>query len=173
MAAITQPAFDARAMARGLLKPECLYRVYLAPGGLFFIHIDGPRNDVVAWQFGLIGLLINSMGRKKRERQVEAKKADLDQRSLRDRLEDHRDNFSVKFDDFLSARIITRAFLSGGKHAGRWKVVLKDRGKITFEFDKVDDMKFAIAELAKPLGDRLAVEVDWNEKKRKYVKKRP
>jgi hypothetical protein len=172
--ATSTAAFNARALAQ-LLNPEKLYRVYFAPGGLFFIRVGGPKHDQMAIHFGLLGLLVSNLTMKGRMRKVEAKVAEMDAQSLRDRLEDHADNFSARFDNVTESRIDpTAAFSlsSPGKHYGRWVIDFEDRKKMTLQFDSLDDMHTAVAELPKALGAKHENRVEWNEAKRKYVKKR-
>lgn len=163
-------AFNARAVA-GLFSAERLYRVYFAPGGLFFIRVGGARHDPVAIHFGLIGLLISQMTMKGRMRKVEEKMADMDQRSLRDRLEDHKDNFREPFAQIASSRIDPAGFFTTqGSNCGRWTVKFQGRSKMTFQFDHVDDMRIAVSELPKALSEVHSNYVEWNDRKRKYVK---
>ena len=171
----TTATFNARALAQ-LLSAEKLYRVYFAPGGLFFIRVGGPRHDQMAIHFGLIGFLISNLTMKSRMRKVEAKIAEVDQLNLRDRLEDHKENFSARFDNIISSRIdATAAFAltrNVGKHYGRWQIDFEDRKKMVLQFDTLEDMHTAVAELPKVLGAKHENRVEFNEKKRKYVKKR-
>jgi hypothetical protein len=166
-------AFNARVIPR-VLTTEKLFRVYLAPGGLFFSRIGGPRIDPVAIHFGLVGLLIASLMAKGRDRKAEEKAAELDQLSLRDRLEDHGDNFREAFTDVAASRIDPPAsFLnSTGKHYGRWVLEFQERKSLIMQFDSLDDMHIAFDELPKVLGDKHLNKVEWNDTKQKYVKKR-
>ncbi|MDR3636022.1 MAG: hypothetical protein P4L84_19625 [Isosphaeraceae bacterium] len=174
MATTETTAFNARALAQ-LLSAEKLYRTYFAPGGLFFIRVGGPRHDQTAIHFGLIGLLISSLTMKGRMKKVEAKIAAMDQQTLRDRLEDHADNFSARFENIISSRIeptATISLKSPGKHFGRWFVDFEDRKKMLLQFDTLDDMHVAVAELPKVLGAKHENRVEWHDQKNKYVKKR-
>ncbi len=171
MATQTTTAFNARFFA--IFSEERLYRVYFAPGGMFFIRVGGPRHDPVAMQFGLIGLLISSLTVKGRMKKAQQKMADMDQRSLRDRLEDHKHNFREPFTEIVSSTIEPPSwFAQRGPQRGSWKVVFENRKKMTFRFDELDDMRAAVEELPKVLGEKHASHVEWSEKKNKYVKRR-
>lgn len=166
--------FNARALAR-LLKAETLYRVYFAPGGLFFIRVGGPKHDQMAIHFGLVGMLVSSLTMKGRMKKVEAKMVEMDRQSLRDRLEDHPDNFTARFENIISSQIDPVAAFSlssPGKHFGRWLLDVEDRKKMVMQFDSLDDMHIAVEELPKVLGDKHQNRVEWKESKRKYVKKK-
>jgi hypothetical protein len=172
MSTSVQPtvAFNARRMG-SMLSPEVLYRVYFAPGGLFFIRVGGERGTSAYMRFGLIGLLVHAFQNPKGK--VEEKVSDLDQRSLKDRLEDHKANFRTAFSEIRSATIDPRAiFTTTGKNCGRMVMKFEEHGKKTFEFEEIQAMKVAVDELPKVLGDRLKVNVEWNDKKKKFVKRR-
>jgi hypothetical protein len=170
MASQSPKAFNARARAKNF-KPEMLYRVYIAPGGLFFIRVGGQRATAYAGAFGLLGFVIAKMAEKGEKRRTEARIEDLDQRSLKDRLEDHKHNFRVPFDDFLSSSIDKASFwTSTGANAGRWTIRTEGQGKMVLEFDDVDEMDVAVEELPKVLGEKQRINVEWNDRKRKFVK---
>lgn len=54
---------------------------------------------------------------------------------------------------------------------GRWEFSLRNGSELTFQFEDVEEMKSAIAILRKALGRSLAVNVQWNEKKRIFTAK--
>jgi hypothetical protein len=167
-------ACNARALPQ-LLSPGMLYRVYFASGGLFFIRVGGPRHDQAAIHVGLLGLLISSLTIKRRMRQVEAKIAEMDATTLRERLEDHNDNFTARFDQILSSRIdpVGAFTIRGtGKHHGRWQIDFEDRKKMSLPFDTLDDMRVAVAGLPRVLGPKHENRVAWDEARKKHVKKR-
>lgn len=171
MATQTTTAFNARFFS--FWSEERLYRVYFAPGGMFFIRVGGPRHDQVARQFGLIGLLVSTLTMKGRMKKVQQKMADLDQSSLRERLEDHKHNFREPFTEVVSSTIEPGSVWTGqGSNKGRWKLVFENRKKMSFQFDELDDITTAVEELPKVLGEKHTNRVEWSDKKKKYVKKR-
>lgn len=174
MATQVADAFNARTLAQ-IFAADRLFRVYLAPGGMFFIRIGGPRHDQLAVHFGLVGWIISNMTMKHRQRAADERAADLDQASLRDRLEDHKDNFREPYSEIVSSVIQTgTSFLTGmsGQHAGRWTLEFENRKTMRLQFDTIDDMRIAVQELPKVLGDAHINRVEWNAKKQKYVKAR-
>jgi hypothetical protein len=174
MSTQTTTAFNARA-AVGFFSEERLFRVYFAPGGLFFIRVGGARHDMLAVQFGLLGLLISNLTMKGRMKKVQEKMADMDQSSLRDRIEDHKDNFREPFTAIVSSTITPASmflFTEQGGHKGRWKVAFENRRTMRFQFDTVEDMRTAVEELPKVLGEKHVNQVAWSDKKQRYVKKR-
>jgi hypothetical protein len=167
-------AFNARSQAQ-FFAADRLFRVYLAPGGMFFIRIGGSRHDQVAIHFGLIGWIISNMTMKQREREAEERASELDQASLRDRLEDHKDNFREPYAEIISSVIQTStSFLTGmsGQHFGRWTLDFENRKALKLQFDTLDDMRIAVRELPKVLGDVHINRVEWDDRKQKYVKSR-
>ena len=59
-----------------------------------------------------------------------------------------------------------------GKQAGRWNFQTRDGKKFRFEFVTADAMQAALDLLPGPLNATLRVNVDWNESKKKFQKKK-
>jgi hypothetical protein len=63
-------------------------------------------------------------------------------------------------------------FAFHGKQAGRWNFSLRDGKKMRFEFENTDEMKAALDALPRLLNATLQVNVEWDETKKRFQKKK-
>jgi hypothetical protein len=59
-----------------------------------------------------------------------------------------------------------------GKQAGRWKLFRRDGKKMNFEFENNDDMTAALNLLPQFFNSSLIVNVEWDERKKRFRKKK-
>ncbi|HEV3166584.1 MAG TPA: hypothetical protein VGZ22_21345, partial [Isosphaeraceae bacterium] len=105
----TTLAFNARRVAT-MGDTEAIFRIYIAAGGLFFIRVSGETNTTTAYLVGgVIGLMI-TRAMNSNKKKVAAKINDMDQKSLRDRLEDSPSNFRVAFEEIENATLNAPSF---------------------------------------------------------------
>jgi hypothetical protein len=59
-----------------------------------------------------------------------------------------------------------------GRQAGRWQLLLRDGRKMNFQFETNEDLKAALDLLSTFLNSTLSVNVEWNEKKKRWQKQK-
>ena len=173
--ATEQPPFF-RGVAPFTWTPNRLYRVYILPGELVFIYAGsgGEVSAAVGAQFGLLGGLIAAAANPKRKN--EQRQQQLDSAGLDKLIADHKHNFRAPAADLSEVSIDPRSFwlaamYSQPQHLGVFRFTHAEKGKMCLCIGAADDMKVAIENLPRALGDLVAVNVEWNETKRKFVKK--
>ena len=88
-------------------------------------------------------------------------------------LRENKTNFKVYVPEISEAVIEPPSFWAlHGKQAGRWNFKLRDGKKFRFEFENADAMKAALDVLPGLLNATLRVNVEWNEAKKKFRKKK-
>ncbi len=81
-----------------------------------------------------------------------AKEAETDSLDLATLVKRGKKNFIAKSTDFIEARIEPAPiFNTHGENCGRLKVLLRGDRKFTFQFEAIEDMKFAIEQLPRLL----------------------
>lgn len=149
---------------------EHVFRCYPTGDALYFIRIgaSGQQGAVMAAQFGLLGGLIgyfvNKREKKKKQETLNAI-AGSDPRTL---LASHKYNFAVALSDIATVTLLPPTMLSGT--AGRCIIVLTTGKKRRGLVEDVDNMRAAVTQLATPLGDKLNVETEYDEVKKKFRK---
>jgi hypothetical protein len=170
-----QPPFF-QGMAPFAWRPNRLYRVYVLPGELVFIYAGsgGELSAAAGAQFGLLGGLLaaaTSPAKKNRERQQRLDGAQLDEL-----VADHKHNFRAPATDLTGVSLDPRSFWLAAmyqqpSHAGVLRFTHVKKGKMQLCIGSVEEMKVAVESVPPALGGRVAVNVEWNERKRKFVKK--
>jgi hypothetical protein len=162
-------AFNARAVFA--FSADRLYRVYVRDDALYFIRTGGQDvSKAVTAQFGLAGALVGHALQKRADGKRQAKTAAQDQQDAQDLLAKHKDNFRLVSGDVLATSIEPPAGPAGhGPHITRWLLTLPDK-KWTLQLEQKPDVELALAHLPRFFGDRLKVNVRWDEGKKKYVK---
>ncbi len=162
-------AFNARATFTW--EADRLYRVCIEDGALYFIRIGGQggMNPAVAANFGLLGALVVGAAKSISERKRQERLAAQEQQRPQDLLSAHKHNFRLSPSDVMDSSIEPAASaLSHGPNAGRWLLTQQDGKKWSLQFESVDDMQAALEVLPVLFGSRLRVNVQWNEKKKRF-----
>lgn len=163
-------AFTARSVSTFSL--DRLYRVYTSGQSLAFIKIGGQ--DVaraVSSQFGLIGKLVYYWWQKKSQKKLQDRLAADKQQDLETLLARDAGNFLLNAGQIIRATLEPPArFSTHGTHHGVWKLEDTSGKKHTLQFEDVAEMREAMAALPAVLGPALAVQAEWNEKKKAYTK---
>ena len=88
-------------------------------------------------------------------------------------LRENKTNFKVFIPEITEAAVEPPSFFAlRGKQAGRWNFNLRDGKKFKFEFENVGTMQAALDLLSRPLNGTLRINVEWNEPKKKFQKKK-
>src|SRR5436309_36081 len=101
-------AFEATAIFP--FKANRIYRVYFAPDELLFVRLGNEVNRAVAFQFGLIGLLVAHFMEKKAKKRVETVRQLSEQASPEELLAGDKENFRATPDDLEEPRIELSSF---------------------------------------------------------------
>jgi hypothetical protein len=151
-----------------------LYRVYCDADSLYFIRIGGQLWKEVKPnamnQGGLVGGFMTALAA--RERIMDpASIAQLDSTPPREILGQHPHDTAIAFDDIASASLEPWSFFRGhGTHVGRW-VVTRNTGKCRkFQFPEIKEMQLAVQEMPAVLGDKVRVNVAWDEDRQKFIR---
>jgi hypothetical protein len=180
---VPPPFFSANAGPVSAFQSHRSYRVYVLPHELLFLDAGpagrgGVGNIAVSPAVcgGLVGGLIAGHIESKNRDQARSRRLELDLADPQVLLriaEDGATNFRAVPDDLsevcLEAPSFWESLMSTG--VGRLRFRHRERGKYSFEFQTLDDMKLAIDLLPPVLGDRLEINavMDWG--KWKYIRK--
>jgi len=162
--------FEAKDVSR---NADCLYRVYAQSGEFYFICLGGLGQTAQALtvHFGLLGLLIGSVLKKRAKKQAEAVLQRAEGQDLETLLRENKKNFKVYIPEITDAVVEPPAFFAmHGTQAGRWNFKLRDGKKFRFEFETTGAMQTAMNLLPRLLNATLRVNVEWNEPKKKFQK---
>ena len=165
-------SFDARFVSR---RVESVYRIYAQASDLYFINLGGLSTvaQALTVHFGLIGMLIGSALKKRAKQKAEAMLQHAEGQDPESLLRENKTNFKVYVPEISEAVIEPPSFWAlHGKQAGRWNFKLRDGKKFRFEFENADAMKAALDVLPGLLNATLRVNVEWNEAKKKFRKKK-
>jgi hypothetical protein len=152
------------------------YRVYVLPSELIFIRAGstGELTTALAAQFGLLGALIAAAlnhAKKNQQRQEELNSFTLDQL-----MNNHKHNFRIAIRELLDARLDPYSFglavLHKPAQAGVFQFTHPTRGKVKLVLGSTDEMQKAVELLPSMLRERLTVNVEWNERKKRFVRKK-
>ena len=152
-----------------------LYRVYLKRDDVFFVLLEaglGASPETLTVHFGLLGMLIGSMMKKRAKKKRESTIQRIDNLHPEQLLAEHKHNFKLHSSEIKEAVIEPRAlFTLHGQQVGRLKFFLRDGRKMNFEFQNNDEMTAALNVLQRFLDSSLKVNVEWDEKKKRFKKK--
>ncbi len=168
----TDPVFNARFISNSSF--DRLYRVYVVGDQLYFIRIGGQGGlqQGVTQQLGLFGLLIEPMLKKRAEKKEKEQIEAIDQTSPEQLLARHKDNFRLSAVELKEGTLDPPSFFAThGLHVGRWQLNLRDGKKMTFQFEKIEDMRIALEVLPKIFSSGFHVNARWNESRKKYEKR--
>ena len=166
------PVFNARFISNTSL--DKMYRIYVVGDQLFFIRIGGQAGlrQGITHQLGILGLLIEPMIKKRAEKKAKALIETIDQTDPEQLLARHKDNFRLRTVELQGGALDPASFFAThGLHVGRWQLNLRDGKKMTFQFEKVEDMRIALDVVPKLFSSSVHVTVRWNESGKKYEKK--
>jgi hypothetical protein len=154
------------------LSPDRVYRVYLDSAAAYFITLGSPgMARAIGRQFGLIGALLAERHEKKQAARRAGMAAELDREHPGVLLARDKANFSLPFLQIESAVVDPAAVFSGhGPHVGRLTVKKRDGKDLRFQFESLEEMKLAVSSLQPLLGERLRLNVRWDDRKGSYVK---
>jgi hypothetical protein len=165
-----RPAFNAR--RTWTWKGEHLFRIYLTPARVYFIRIGGARTHetVAMTQFGLLGGLIAWWAAKHRKKQEQKKVLQNEEKPIEQLMTEHKRNHAIDTSDFSHIAVETGGFWSGG--GIKWTFnVPGEKKRVTLTLDKPEDVEAAVLRLPQLFND-MRVGVEFNERKKKFVKKR-
>ena len=169
----TAPSFTAKLASARATR---VYRVYLRRADLFFIVLaDGlsANPETLTVHFGLLGALIGAMMKKRAKKKNAAATQRMDQTDPEQLLTEHKHSFRLHTSEIREGSIEPRPWITlEGHQAGHWKLLLRDDRKMKFQFENNDDMAAALDALSKFLGGSLKVNVEWDEKKKRFKKKK-
>ena len=165
---LERPAFNAR---RGWAwKGEHLFRVYLTPDKAWFIRIGSARQGAAAvgYQGGLLGMLIAWYLSKRAKKKAAKKALDNENRSLEELLPEHKRNHVIALADISDPAIEQAGFWGGS--LTRWTFnCAGEKKRVNCALNETVDVDAAIQCLTAVLPT-LRVAVEYNEKKKRYVK---
>ncbi len=151
------------------------YRVYTPPRELVFIYA-GSGNDIgsaVGVQFGAIGgLIAGALIARKKKREQER----LDRARFDELITSHEHNFRVAAGAVSEMSIEPRSFWFGVWHnrplnTGFLRFNHPEKGRINFCIESQDDLKIAVKNVPESLRNQVVVNVEWDAKKKKFVRK--
>jgi hypothetical protein len=164
------PAFNARAVFTW--KSDRYYRVYLRGQELFFIRTSGQlTGELVARQFGLLGMLVWSLIKKGRQKKWAAMMEMLDRTPLDELLLKHKHNFKAHPMQLAEQVLEPPGWFKGhGNYVARWRFTMPGGGeRMTFQLATNEDVEAALRLLPPVTGGMLRIDLEWNASKKKYV----
>ena len=153
-----------------------VYRVYARRDDLFFIVVAeglSANPETLTVHLGLIGWLIGASMKKRAKKKQAIAAERMDQTDPEQLLTEHKRNFRLHTSEITEASIEPRpAITFDGHQVGHWKALCRDGKKLKFQFEHNDDMTAALDSLAKFFNGSLQVNVEWDERKKKFSKKK-
>ncbi|HTV62258.1 MAG TPA: hypothetical protein VMH30_06785 [Verrucomicrobiae bacterium] len=165
-------SFDARCVSR---RSDAMCRVYVRGSDLYFIDLGGvnPVARAVTAQFGLLGVLIDLALKKRAQHRTKTMLQRAEGQDPELMLRENTSNFKIYAPEIKDAAVEPPSvWAMHGKQAGRWIFEMRDGKKYRFEFADVETMKTALELLSKSLFATLRVNVEWNDRKKKFEKKK-
>jgi hypothetical protein len=151
-----------------------LYRVYLRRADLFFIVLAeglSANPETLTVHFGLLGALIGAAMKKRAKKKNAAAAQRMDQTDPEQLLAGHKHNFKLHTSEIREGSFEPRPWITfDGHQVGHCKLLLRDERKMKFQFENNDDMAAALDVLPKFLNGSLKVNVEWDEKKKRFKK---
>lgn len=174
-------AFNARAL---FWKParELLYRVYLTPTDAYFIQVRArenlrPERVLMQTTMHLMGPLaffflpVQLWLHSRDEREAFEQAEERDSRPLDELLAGPGKNFRVTADELRNPQLDPPGWGGIGKPAGIFSFEHRERGKVRLTIPPAD-MLTALAVLPTWIGPRMQVNVQWDEHRQRFVKRR-
>ena len=167
------PSFDVK-LTSPILSAGT-YRVFVDRSDLLFIQMEGGSKSVLAAVAPLLGPASNIIPLALwllSKRTARVKKERLEQGDPEELLHEGEANFKLNLAEIREASIDTKAFFVQSGKAGRLNLVVRHGEKFKFEFENPSQVKQAISLLVPLLNATLNVNVEWNEKKGEFEKKK-
>jgi hypothetical protein len=161
-------------METSFFARDRLYRVYCDAQSLYFIRIGGQLWKEVEPnamnQGGLVGGFMTGLAAS--ERRMDPKRiAQMDKTPPSEVLGQHRHDKAVALDDVASASLEPWSFFRGqGSHVGRWVVTAATGKRWKFQFPETEEMGIAVEAVPAVLGDKVQVNVAWDEDRQRFVR---
>ena len=154
-----------------------VYRVYPRRDDLFFIVLADGLNanpETLTVHFGLLGALIGAMMKKRAKKKNAAAAQRMDQTDPDQLLTEHKHNFKLHNSEIREGSIEPRPWITfDGHQVGYLKLSLRDDRKMKFQFETNDQMAAGLDALSRFLSGSLKVNVEWDENKKRFKKKKP
>jgi hypothetical protein len=96
----------------------------------------------------------------------------IDQQNPEDLLRESEKNFKLYLGEIRDASIEPPALVATSGKVGRLNLLVRHGEKIKFEFGNAAEMKNAMNLLAPLLNSTLRINVEWNEQKQRFQKKK-
>jgi hypothetical protein len=174
----TQPAATKKTFDANLISPiSCsgTYRIFGERSDLLFIQIEGGSKSVLAAIAPLLGpagnlipLALWLFGKKKAKDRLQK----IEQQNPEDLLRESEKNFKLYLAEIRDAAIEPPAYISTNGKAGRLKLLVRHGEKFKFEFANTAEMNNAIRLLSPLLNSTLRINVEWDEQKQRFQKKK-
>ena len=163
-----RPAFNARRV--WTWKGDHLFRIYVTPQHLWFVRIGGGKNSqrAATAQFGLLGALIGHFLQKQAKKKESRNVAINEDKPLPDLIAGHKLNHVLEAAEITDPGIEPRTIFTACAARLSFNAA-KEKKRVICYLESVDDVSSAIQTLT-PLFPSLRVGVQFNEKKKKYVK---
>jgi hypothetical protein len=122
--------------------------------------------------FGLIGALIGASMKKKAKKKNAETVQRMNASDPEKLLSEHKNNFKLHNSEIREGSIEPRPFVTfDGHQVGHWKLQMRDDRKMKFLFENNEQMTAAVNALSRHLNGSLRVNVQWDEKKKRFTKK--
>jgi hypothetical protein len=171
--AATQKTFDVKLISP--ISSSGTYRVFGERSDILFIQIEGGSKSVLAAIAPLLGpagnlipLTLWLFTKKKAKDQLQK----IAQQNPEDLLRESEKNFKLYLAEIRDAAIDPPTFFSTSGKAGRLNLLVRHGEKFKFEFVDAAEMNRAIHLLAPLLNSTLRINVEWNEEKQRFEKKK-
>jgi hypothetical protein len=165
-------------------KSNRLYRIYIRADELIFIWA-GSGSEISTGAMaggaggGVVGALLGALIAKYFDpaKKNAARKAVLDSTPLEELIADSPKNLRAALEDFGEVRIGPRSGFHAGMYSDQAHQALlhlrhKALGKYRLGIASVEDVRIAVRELPRVLGERCRVDIEWSEAKNKFVKRK-
>ncbi len=165
-------SFDARYVSS---RSDIMYRIYIRGSDLYFINLGGvsPVTRAVTAQFGILGVLVDLALKKLAQRKTQTMLQAVEGQDPESLVRQNASSFKIYAPEIKDAAVEPASIWAmHGKQAGRWNFEMRDGKKHRFEFVDVETMKSALELLSKSLFATLRVNVEWNDQKKKFEKKK-
>jgi hypothetical protein len=161
-----RPAFNAR--RAWAWKGDHLFRVYLTQTHLFLVRIGGARNNAVAHQGGLLGMLIAHFMNKAAKKKELKRVLENENKPLEQLMGEHKRNHVIAVADVSDPAIEKGGFWSAGQTKLTFNLT-GEKKRVQCVLETVDDVHDALRTLP-GLMPNLRVGVVFNEKKKRFDK---
>ena len=171
------------ALAVFACKSNRLYRIYVRPDELVAIWAGSGMEGMAgahagAAAHGLIGALLGALIAKALDpsKKNAARKEVLDATPLEELVGDHPKNLRAPIDEFEEVRIGPRSEwharnYSDHRHQALLYLRHRSLGKYRLGIASVEDVRVALEELPRVLGEVCRIEIEWSDRDKKFVKR--